>query len=260
MDRGACRRAGCDPRSHLNAHILERLLANLLIDAAALHVSCAPDNASAAAATDDLRTRIRTREQQFVDAVLTHYRFGHDDYLPSDLPLAGERWGMDLFHPQALKDMGIQVGTGVAAGAAAGAAVDLMTAGLSLGTGTLVGAAAGGAWTSLERLGKRMAGKLRGHREISVDDAVLRLLAVRGRALIAALDRRGHAATQPLVLDQTDDATNDAAWRKGPLPDALKEARSRPEWSALSDAYEEDDRRRKVVDHLVAALARPDAI
>jgi len=237
-----------------------RLLANLLIDAAALHVSCAPDDASVAAATDDLRTRIRTREQQFVDAVLTHYRFGHDDYLPSDLPLTGERWGMDLFHPQALKDMGIQVGTGVAAGAAAGAAVDLMTAGLSLGTGTLVGAAAGGAWTSLERLGKRMAGKLRGHREISVDDAVLRLLAVRGRALIAALDRRGHAATQPLVLDQTDDATNDAAWRKGPLPDALKEARSRPEWSAISGAYEEDDRRRKVVDHLVAALARPDAI
>ncbi|MFA4912045.1 MAG: GTPase/DUF3482 domain-containing protein [Burkholderiaceae bacterium] len=238
----------------------QRLLANLLIDAAALHASCVPDDASVAAATDDLRTRIRTREQQFVEAVLTHFRFGHDDYLPSDLPLAGERWGMDLFHPQALKDMGIQVGTGVAAGAAAGAAVDLMTAGLSLGTGTLVGAAAGGAWTSLERLGKRMAGKLRGHREISVDDAVLRLLAVRGRALIAALDRRGHAATQPLVLDQTDDATNDAAWRKGPLPDALKEARSRPEWSALSDAYEEDDRRRKVVDHLVAALARPDAI
>jgi len=237
----------------------QRLLANLLIDAAALHVSCAPDDASVAAATSDLRARIRTREQQFVDAVLTHFRFGHDDYLPSDLPLAGERWGMDLFHPQALKDMGIQVGTGVAAGAAAGAAVDLMTAGLSLGTGTLVGAAAGGAWTGLERLGKRMAGKLRGHREISVDDAVLRLLAVRGQALIAALDRRGHAATQPLVL-AADDESGVAVWRKGPLPDALKEARSRPEWSALSDAYEEDDRRRKVVDHLVAALARPASI
>lgn len=238
----------------------QRLLANLLIDAAALHVSCAPDDASVTAATSDLRARIRTREQQFVDAVLTHFRFGHDDYLPGDLPLSGERWGMDLFHPQALKDMGIQVGTGVAAGAAAGAAVDLMTAGLSLGTGTLVGAAAGGAWTGLERLGKRMAGKLRGHREISVDDAVLRLLAVRGRALIAALDRRGHAATQPLVLAQDDDAGDDAIWRKGPLPDALKEARSRPEWSALSNAYEEDDRRRKVVDHLVTALARPHTI
>ena len=234
-----------------------RLLANLLIDAAALHVSCAPDEAAVQQATTDLRSRIRTREQQFVDAVLIHYRFDRQDYLPSDLPLAGERWGMDLFHPHALKDMGIQVGTGMAAGAAAGAAVDLMTAGLSLGTGMLVGAAAGGAWTSMERLGKRMAGKLRGHREISVDDAVLRLLALRGRALIHALDRRGHAATDPLVLAPDADQSDDPTWRKGPLPDALKEARSRPEWSTLAGNYEEDDRRKKVVQSLVDDLSKP---
>lgn len=232
----------------------QRLLANLLIDAAALHLSCAPNEAAVAMATEQLRAHIRAREQQFIDALLTLFQFRQSDYQPSDLPLTGERWGMDLFHPQALKDMGIQVGTGMAAGAAAGAAVDLMTAGLSLGTGTLVGAAAGGAWTSMERLGRRVAGRLRGHREISVDDAVLRLLAMRGRALIAALDRRGHAALQPLVLTESGQPIEDAAWRKAPLPDALKEARSRPEWSRLSPGYEEDERRKKVVQALAATL------
>lgn len=232
-----------------------RLLANLLVDAAALHISSAPDEAAVAQATSDLRERIRSREQQFVDAALTLYRFGQQDFRPDDLPLSGERWGMDLFHPQALKDMGIQVGTGVAAGAAAGAAVDLMTAGLSLGTGTLVGAAAGGAWTSMERFGRRMAGKLRGHREISVDDAVLRLLAMRGRALIHALDRRGHAATEALTLAPDAEQAEDSGWRKGALPDALKEARSRPEWSTLASNHEDDDRRRKVIQSLVDTLA-----
>src|SRR3546814_6908756 len=100
---------------------------------------------------------------------------------------------MDLFHPQALKDMGIQLGAGMAAGAMAGAAVDLFSAGLSLGTGMLIGAAAGGLWQGVERFGGRILGKLRGYREITVADAVLRLLALRQRQLLHALDRRGQA-------------------------------------------------------------------
>ena len=86
-----------------------------------------------------------------------------------------------------------------AAGAMAGAAVDLFSAGLSLGTGMLIGAAAG-AVAGVEKLGKRVAGKLRGWREISVDDAVLRLLALRQRELIAALEHRGHAARTPIRI------------------------------------------------------------
>src|SRR3546814_7733105 len=86
---------------------------------------------------------------------------------------------MDLFHPQALKDVGIQVGKGMAAGAMAGATLDAFTAGLSLGTATLLGAAAGGLWQGADKLGKRMLGKLKGYQELSVDDAVLRLLALR---------------------------------------------------------------------------------
>ncbi|KGD93365.1 GTPase SAR1 [Achromobacter sp. RTa] len=227
------------------------MLADLLVDAAALHLSSASDEAALVAASNRLREQVRQREQACVDALLALYNFRRSDFADDALPLEGERWGMDLFHPQALKDMGVQVGMGAAAGAMAGAAVDLFSAGLSLGTGMLIGAAAGGLWQGVEKLGKRVAGKLRGWREISVDDAVLRLLALRQRQLIEALERRGHAAREPLKLDRPDDE----AWRKGPLPEALKEARSRPEWSALGEHYEDSDRRKRVVAELAKTLA-----
>ncbi|WP_343737612.1 GTPase/DUF3482 domain-containing protein [Achromobacter sp.] len=227
------------------------LVADLLIDVAALHLSSPSDEAALAAASNQLRDQVRQREQTCVNALLALYNFRATDYTDDALPLQGERWGMDLFHPQALKDMGVQVGMGAAAGAMAGAAVDLMSAGLSLGTGMLIGAAAGGLWQGVEKLGKRVAGKLRGYREISVDDAVLRLLALRQRQLIEALERRGHAARDPLRLD----LPADDAWRKGPLPDALKEARSRPEWSALGKHYEDSDRRKRMLHELAKTLA-----
>ena len=175
-----------------------------------------------------------------------------DRFWISRLDDDGHRWGMDLFHPQALKDMGVQVGTGIAAGAVAGAAVDVMTAGLSLGTGTLVGAAAGGVWQGVERVGKRLMGRARGQREISVDDSVLRLLALRGQTLIQALEQRGHAATQPFALA----APKTLDWQTKPLPAELKEARSRAEWSALSAGFDDDDRRRHVVQTLSEQLSR----
>ena len=228
------------------------LLAQLLVDAAALHIACAPDDAAVARTASHLHEQIRAREQQFVDAVLERYRFGRDDLASDRLPLDGHRWGMDLFHPQALKDMGVQVGTGIAAGAVAGAAVDVMTAGLSLGTGTLVGAAAGGVWQGVERVGKRLMGRVRGQREISVDDSVLRLLALRGQTLIQALEQRGHAATQPFALA----APKTLDWQTKPLPAELKEARSRAEWSALSAGFDDDDRRRHVVQTLSEQLSR----
>ncbi|WAI84048.1 MULTISPECIES: GTPase/DUF3482 domain-containing protein [Achromobacter] len=227
------------------------LLADLLIDVAALHLTSPSDDVALAAASNQLRDHVRQREQACVNALLALYNFRASDFSDDALPLQGERWGMDLFHPQALKDMGVQMGMGAAAGAMAGAAVDLFSAGLSLGTGMLVGAAAGGLWQGVEKLGKRVAGKLRGWREISVDDAVLRLLALRQRHLIDALERRGHAAREPLKLTLPDDD----AWKKGPLPDALKEARSRPEWSALGKHHEDSDRRKRIVQELARALA-----
>src|SRR3546814_17295096 len=76
----------------------------------------------------------------------------------------------------------------------AGATLDAVTAGLSLGTATLLGAAAGGLWQGADKLGKRMLGKLKGYQELSVDDAVLRLLALLQLALGQAIEEPVHAA------------------------------------------------------------------
>lgn len=225
--------------------------ADLLIDVAALRITSPADNETLETHAATLRDRVRQREQACVDALLALYNFHRSDVTDNDLPLTDARWGMDLFHPQALKDMGIQLGTGMAAGAMAGAAVDMLSAGLSLGTGMLIGAAAGGLWQGVERFGGRLMGKLRGYREITVDDAVLRLLALRQRQLISALERRGHAARDPVRLDQSADD----AWRSGRLPEALKEARSRPEWSALNKGHEDNERRKRTVTDLARVLA-----
>lgn len=129
------------------------LLADLLIDVAALRITSPSDEAALTAAARQLRQQVRQREQACVTALLALYNFRASDFDDDALPLQGERWGMDLFHPQALKDMGVQVGMGAAAGAMAGAAVDLLSAGLSLGTGMLIGAPpadCGRAWRSSE--------------------------------------------------------------------------------------------------------------
>jgi hypothetical protein len=200
------------------------------------------------AALSQLRDQARKREQQCVDALLALYRFQPGDYAADALPLHGTRWEMDLFHPQALKDTGISLGKGMMAGAMAGATLDAFTAGISLGAATLLGAAAGGLWQGVDRLGQRVLGRLRGWRELTVDDPVLRLLALRQQALIRALERRGHAARDPLRLTPPADA----ALRSAPLPEALSEARGQPSWSALSQQHAGSPRREAAL----RALAR----
>ncbi|CAJ50946.1 DUF3482 domain-containing protein [Bordetella avium] len=224
-----------------------RIAAELLIDVAALRLQSAPETVEQTSA--ELRDQVRTREQVCVQALLKLYNFHRDDYRADALPLHGERFSMDLFHPQALKDMGIQLGVGAAAGAMAGAAVDLALAGMSLGTGMLIGAAAGGLWQGASRLGKRLSGKLRGYHELSVDDGILRLLALRQQQLITALEGRGHAARSPIALPQM------AQWQNSPLPEPLLEARSRPEWSALTPGHIDDERRKQQVCELAQILA-----
>ncbi len=87
-----------------------RLIAELLVDVAALRLSCDADDAALREATQRLRDLARRREQACVDALLALYNFRQDDYAREPLPLEGERWGMDLFHPRALRDAGVDVG------------------------------------------------------------------------------------------------------------------------------------------------------
>lgn len=229
------------------------LVADMLIDIAALRLSSPPEPAAVEKAADTLRELARKREHRGIDALLKRYNFRSTDFPNRLLPLHGERWDMDLFHPQALKDVGIHVGKGMAAGAMAGATLDMFTAGISLGAATLLGAAAGGLWQGADKLGRRLLGKLRGHQELTVDDAVLRLLALRELALLAALERRGHAAQGPIDISALM-AGRDESLRKEKLPEELLEARASPEWSTMADDYQPSSRRAEAVKRLAGKL------
>lgn len=207
-----------------------RLIAELLLDCAACRRSVATGSGEEQNAIDELRTAIRQREQRCVEALLKLYAFRPQDAAASDLPLLDGRWGDDLFNPETLKLLGVRVGGGIAAGAAAGAGVDLLVGGITLGAAALVGAIAGGALQTARSYGGRLLGKLKGKRELTVDDAVLRLLALRQRQLVQALAVRGHAAMDSITLGTPHDKT----WREGKLPDALHKARAHPQWSSLN--------------------------
>ncbi|MDC6381916.1 GTPase/DUF3482 domain-containing protein [Pseudomonas graminis] len=207
-----------------------RLISELLLDCAACRRSVASDSGQVQAAIDDLRKAVRQREQRCVESLLKLYAFRREDASASDLPLMDGRWGDDLFNPETLKLLGVRVGGGIAAGAAAGAGVDLLVGGITLGAAALIGAIAGGALQTARSYGGRLMDKFKGQRELTVDDAVLRLLALRQRQLLQALEVRGHAAMDSIKLT----APLDKTWREGKLPEALHKARAHPQWSSLN--------------------------
>lgn len=231
-----------------------KLIAELLVDVAACRDMVPGDAEAIRQATETLRDRVRKREEACVQALLRLYAFRKDDARAADLPLLDGRWGDDLFNPETLRQLGVRLGGGVAAGAAAGAGIDLLVGGLTLGAATALGALAGGAWQTVGHYGQRLLGKLKGQRELSVDDSVLRLLALRQRQLLAALQTRGHAAMEAIRVDSPEDKQ----WREGKLPEALRKARAHPEWSTLNGRKRVDkSERQEQVDALAQQLLEP---
>jgi len=159
-----------------------------------------PQNDAQQRAISELREAIRRREQRCVEALLRLYAFRPAEAAAGELPLLDGRWGDDLFNPETLRQLGVKIGGGLAAGAAAGAGIDLLVGGITLGAATLLGALAGGALQTARSYGGRLMGKFKGHRELTVDDAVLRLLALRQRQLLHALQARGHGALGAIQL------------------------------------------------------------
>lgn len=251
-----------------------RMLADMLVDVAAWRLVSQSDEKAMRESNERMQNLIREREEYCIKALLKRFNFSTRDYLPEALALDGTRWEADLFNPEVLKDLGIHVGKGVAAGAIAGATVDMLTLGFSLGTGTVIGAAAGGLWQGLDKWGQRLLGKWRGEVELSVDDAVIRVLALRQSALIQALDARGHAAQTPIALmraftrlestENDEETPNDLPhlsgidWRKGSMPAGILEARAHPDWSSLArTGTVVSGRRDMVVTTLAERLAQP---
>lgn len=229
-----------------------RLAAGLIIDVAALRVTVPAEPASAAEeALSRTHAAVRGHEQATVDRLLALYRFRPGDVRASALPLLDGRWEHDLFSGEALSQLGVKLGKGAAAGAAAGLGIDLFTGGLSLGAATAIGAVLGGAWQTFDKLGDRLLARVTGARELTVDDAVLRVLAARQQLLLQALEGRGHAAQAPVEIGQPDIRR----WREDPLPEPVRQARAHPDWSALAG---NDRRWRDDIDRNAAqqALAR----
>lgn len=257
------------------------LIADMMIDIAAVRYSAEARKEELERVARELRNIVREREQRCVDALLKRYNFDRHTFPEHALPLKGERWAMDLFHPEALKEVGIQVTKGMAAGAVAGATIDALTVGASLGTGALLGATVGGLWQGADKWGKRLMGRLKGYQELTVDDAVLRLLIVRQLALLNALERRGHAARHPITLptdvlaiepghtpgsessnDVTAQTDGDAPpetqapdFRKDRLPEPVNAARAHPPWSALNENYQPGPQRDRAVVELARLLS-----
>ena len=124
---------------------------------------------------------------------------------------------------------------------------------LALAAAAALGAIAGGLWQTFGHYGERLAAKLRGHRELTVDDAILRIVALRQRSLLVALDGRGHAAVKPIELDAGREGAAANAdpvsvrWRKDALPEAIGRARAHPEWAEADGSHK---------DEAIAELAR----
>jgi len=257
--RGQLERLIVDQEAQRQArrHSAARLIAELLLDCAACRRSVATTSDQVQTAIADLRKAVRQREQRCVESLLKLYAFRAQDAAASDLPLLDGRWGDDLFNPETLKLLGVRVGSGIAAGAAAGAGVDLLVGGITLGAAALVGAIAGGALQTARSYGGRLLGKIKGQRELTVDDAVLRLLALRQRQLLLALEARGHAAQDSIKLTAPQDKT----WREGKLPDDLRKARAHPQWSSLNPHPKlNQTERQEAIEGLASSLNTPPSL
>ena len=222
------------------------LIGDLLVDVAACQTLVSDDTDLLVAAVEDMNNRVRVRERRCADALLDLYGFDREALDELDLPWMQGRLEDDLFHPESLRAMGVKLGSGAAAGAAAGFGLDVAFGGLSLGAATAIGALAGGGLQALRHYGGVLRGRLMGERALTVDDSILRLIAVRQAALLDALERRGHAATAPLQQQ----AEVIGMWRERALPSAIWVARAHPHWSALYHDVEPDAGRTEVAEAL----------
>ncbi|SIR31476.1 GTPase/DUF3482 domain-containing protein [Pseudacidovorax sp. RU35E] len=206
-----------------------------------------------------LRTTLEDDVRAGTAALLRLYGFRPDDAAEPPLPALEGLAELDLFNPEMLRQAGLRLGQGAAVGAALGAAADLAVGGLSLGAGALIGGTVGGALAQgLGPLGRRLAGRLRGQQDLTVEEAVLYLLAERQIALVAALEGRGHGAVGKVAAEPTQTArTSDEADALRAAVRATHAARAHPEWrpsGARRGAW--PAARDAVVDRVAAHLER----
>jgi hypothetical protein len=236
------------------------VVAELLIDAAAFVMSVALDQtAQQTEALERMRQAVREREERCAKQLLELFRFRPEDYRTATLLIEDARWGLDLFSPEALKEFGIRTGSSAAAGALAGLAVDAMFGGLTFGAAAAIGATIGALVGAGGLHARRLVDRARGLTEVRVDEATLRLLAVRQTALIRALLSRGHAAQDRIELNEKAGAAPPRGFGQT-IPRQLQTARMKPTWSGLgkdaSSGIVPTDPERRTAQKELAALIR----
>ena len=238
------------------------LAANVLVTAAAMRREidrdAAADAPRKAALVHDFQATLAGHVKRAVQAMLAVYGFGPQDADLALAPWASGRWEADLFSAQTLVDAGQKLGTGAAVGAAVGLVADVALAGLSLGAATALGATVGGlasqGWSQVPR---KIANRVRGTEELTLENSVLLLLAGSLLRLCIALEQRGHASLETLhVAPATEDASpspQDDALHA--LVRSLAPARSYPHWElAQHDRTGGDARRNRLVERVAQEL------
>ncbi|WP_088278631.1 GTPase/DUF3482 domain-containing protein [Ideonella sp. A 288] len=250
-----------------------RTIADHLVGLAALRHTLerdeAEDAARRAAAVAAFRRSVAAEARRAADTLLAVHGFRPDEAELAELPGLAGRWEDDLFNPQVLQTAARQLGTGAVVGAAIGLGLDVALAGLSLGAATTLGATIGGlASQGFGVVGRTLANKVSGRQDLTLDDAVLLVLADRLLTLQAALERRGHATLTTLRAAPDADAsadlhTDSGDGTEGPPPlvallQALHPARGQPDWATghSGRSARSADRREALVAVLLPVLAR----
>ncbi|MGP5373762.1 DUF3482 domain-containing protein [Psychrobacter alimentarius] len=195
-----------------------------------------------------MQEAVRQSERTMQHSLLNLYKF-YDNAVAAT-PLELQAYQQDPFDPELLKSYGIRTTSGAAAGALLGLGIDAAALGTTLGLGAAIGGIAGGLLSNTSSI----ADKITGVKRLYIDPATLTLLATRAMDLLTALRHRGHAATDATQLlykgettfeasasdDHTDETSRSITpWPTHKLPNELKKARGKPQWSSLSSGKSE---------------------
>lgn len=181
-----------------------------------------------------MQEKVRQAERSMQAQLLNLYKF-YDNQVATT-PLALQHYQRDPFDADLLASYGLRTTGGAAAGALIGLGIDAATLGTSLGLGTALGGLIGG----LAGNTGAIADKFNGVKRLYIDPATLALLATRANNLLATLRHRGHANMEKIVNTTTPTPSLSQPLSKplfsaDKLPDLLKKARNKPQWSSLHD-------------------------
>lgn len=174
-----------------------------------------------------MQEKVRQAERSMQEQLLNLYRF-YDNIVTAE-PLSLKEYQRDPFDAELLASYGLRTTGGAAAGALIGLGIDVAALGSTLGLGTALGGLAG---SILSNTGI-IADKINKVKRLYIDPATVTLLASRSMDLLATLRHRGHASVDRVIDSQTV-ISNAPKLSPDNLPDLLKKARHKPQWSSLN--------------------------